>query len=184
MKVDLKPQSRIYPLPVLLIGTFDKEGNPDLRTAAWGGIYDTNKVIICLSPSHQTTLNIQDTGYFSVSFGTKDTAVVSDYVGLVSLKDDKNKRTKAHLTLREGNYPCPLFKELPLTLECKLESQDSNGNVIGEILEIAAEDSILDEDGKVEVTKLRPIAYDPSRQLYYTMDKVVGEAFKIGEKLK
>ena len=62
MKVNLKPSTLFYPLPVLLIGTYDKEGNPDLRNAAWGGIYDNNKVILSLSEAHQTTLNIQDSG--------------------------------------------------------------------------------------------------------------------------
>ncbi len=109
MKVNLKPSTLFYPLPVLLIGTYDKEGNPDLRNAAWGGIYDTNKVILSLSEAHQTTLNIQDSGYFSVSFATEDTVEVADYVGLVSKITDKDKRKKTKLTIREGNFPCPLF---------------------------------------------------------------------------
>ena len=184
MKVNLKPSTLFYPLPVLLIGTYDKEGNPDLRNAAWGGIYDTNKVILSLSEAHQTTLNIQDNGYFSVSFATEDTVEVADYVGLVSKTTDKDKRKKAKLTIREGNFPCPLFRELPLTLECKLDHRDDNGNRIGEILEIVADDSILDEKGEVDIRKLKPIAYDPSQNKYYSRDKVLADAFKIGFNLR
>ncbi len=184
MKVNLKPSTRFYPLPVLLIGTYDKEGHPDRRNAAWGGVYDTNKIILCLSDAHQTTLNIQDNGYFSVSFATEEMVEVADYVGLISRKNDKNKRKKTKLTLREGNFPCPLFRELPLTLACKLDHRDENGNRIGEIVEIVADDSILDDNGKVDVRKLKPIAYDPSENKYYSMDKVLADAFKVGLNLR
>lgn len=178
MKVNLKPSTVFYPLPVLLIGSFDKNGNPDVRNAAWGGIYDTNKVILSLSEAHQTTRNIEDNGYFSVSFATEDTAKLADYCGRVSAKEVKDKVAKAGLTLREGNYPCPLFRELPLTLECKLAFRDTNGNRIGDIVGIVADDSILSADGRIDVTKLKPISYDPSHNKYYGRDKIVADAFK------
>lgn len=71
-----------YPLPVLVIGTYDENGNPDAMNAAWGGLYDADKVVLCLSAGHKTTKNIQAKGAFTVNFADGAHAVSADYVGM------------------------------------------------------------------------------------------------------
>ena len=109
----------VYPQPVLMIGTYDENGKPNLMNAAWGGQYDANQVMLCLS-SHKTTDNIKVTGAFTVSFATASTVVPCDYVGIVSAKQEPNKMEKAGFTTVKSKFVnAPIINELPLTLECK-----------------------------------------------------------------
>ena len=96
MRKDLGPKSFLYPMPVLMIGTYDENGEPDLMNAAWGSIYDYNQITISLG-SHVTTDNIRKNKEFSVSFATRKTVVASDYVGIVSKAKEPKKIEKAGL---------------------------------------------------------------------------------------
>ena len=79
----------------------------------------------------------------------------------------------------------PIIEELPLTLECELNYIDEkSGCVYGKIVNVIADDKILDESGNVDLNKLDPISYDPASRSYFTMGEEVGKAFSIGAKLK
>lgn len=105
----------VYPQPVLMIGTYDENGKPNLMNAAWGGQYDANQVMLCLS-SHKTTDNIKVTGAFTVSFATASTVIPCDYVGIVSAKQEPNKMEKAGFTTVKSKFVnAPIINELPLT---------------------------------------------------------------------
>lgn len=185
MKKELKVSTLFYPLPVLLIGTFDKDGNPDRRNAAWGGVYEEDKVILSLSSDHKTTENIKEKGVFSLSFAPLGREKEADYVGRVSAKAVKDKVKKAGFGSRKDVDGCPLFDKLPLTLVCKADHFDDNGNLVGKIRKVFADEEILDKDGKVDVTLLKPLAFDPSLNQYYVRDKVVGgKAFSLGKEIK
>ena len=97
MRKDFGSQTWMFPMPVLIIGTYDENGKPNAMNAAWGGIYDYNQIMICLS-SHKTTDNIRKNKAFTISFATEDTVVASDYVGIVSQNKVPNKIEKAGLT--------------------------------------------------------------------------------------
>ena len=151
-----------YPLPVLLVGSYEEHGNADLMNAAWGGLYDANKVILCLSAGHKTTKNILAKKAFTVSFADAKHVIASDYVGLVSANNEPEKLQKAgfHAVKSEQN-DAPHFEELPMTLECRLLKVAEDGNLIGEIVNISADESILNEDGSIDPEKLCPISFDP-----------------------
>ncbi len=173
----------VYPQPVLMIGTYDENGKPNLMNAAWGGQYDANQVMLCLS-SHKTTDNIKTTGAFTVSFATASTVVPCDYVGIVSAKKEPNKMEKAGFTTVKSEFVnAPLINELPLTLECKFLKCNEDGNVIGEIVNVSADESIL-TDGNVDYKKLDAIIFDPAAAAYIRLGDKVGNAFKDGAKLK
>lgn len=77
MRKNFGAQTWMYPMPVLIVGTYDENGKPDAMNAAWGGIYETNQIMLCLSASHRTTKNIKEKGAFTVSFGNcKDSCSV------------------------------------------------------------------------------------------------------------
>lgn len=174
----------VYPQPVLIIGTYDENGKPDAMNAAWGGQYDSNKVMLCLG-SHKTTDNIRLKKAFTVSFATASTVAASDYVGIVSANDAPDKMEKAGFTTAKSEFvDAPIINELPLTLECKLEKFNEDGNVIGEIVNVSADESILGENGKVDAKKLDAIIFDPVNAEYLRLGDKVGNAFKDGAKLK
>lgn len=180
---DAKPW--FYPLPVLLIGTYDENGNADLMNAAWGGLYDANKVILCLSAGHKTTKNILVKKAFTVSFADAEHVVASDYVGLVSANNEPAKLQKAGFhAVKSEQIDAPLFEELPMTLECKLLKVTEDGNLIGEIVNISVDERILNTDGAIDPEKLCPISFDPIRNVYVEMGDVVGKAFADGAALK
>ena len=110
----------LYPQLVLIIGTYDENGNPNAMNAAWGGMADYNKVMVCMS-SHKTTDNIDKTKEFTISFGDASHVVECDYVGIVSANKDADKMKKSKFTTSKAEYVnAPIINELPLCLECKL----------------------------------------------------------------
>lgn len=185
MRKNFGVKSWFYPLPVLIVGTYDKDGNADAMNAAWGGLYDANKVELCLSAGHKTTKNIKEAGAFTVSFADAAHVIPCDYVGIVSANNTPDKMSKAGFTTEKSTFVnAPIIKELPLALECKLDSITENGNIIGEIVNISADESILGADGAIDVMKLKPIAFEPVTNAYHVLGEQVGSAFKDGNQLK
>ena len=175
----------LYPMPVLIVASYDENGNSDAMNAAWGGIYNEDKIGICLSETHKTTKNILETKAFTVSVGTVDQITACDYVGLVSGNKDANKFTKAGFHAIKSNFVnAPLIQELPMTLECEFVSYDKESNyMIGKIVNVSAEESILNEYGKIDPQKFNPILFDPCNHEYLKVGDIVGNAFSEGKKL-
>ena len=185
MRKNFGAKSWLYPMPVLIVGTYDDKGTPNAMNAAWGGIYDTNLVMVCLADEHKTTENIKKTGAFTLSFATAETVVPCDYVGIVSANDVPDKFEKAgfHATKSEL-VNAPIIDELPMTVECRLLKFNEDGICIGEIVNVSADKSILDGDGKIDVKKLDPIIYDSVSHAYWGFGEKVGQAFFDGKKIK
>jgi len=175
-----------YPQPVFIIATYDEEGNPDAMNAAWGGINDTNELYMCLTASHKTVKNILARREFTVSMGTARTVVACDYVGIESANKVANKLEKAGFhTTKAEHVDAPLIDELEIAVECRLISYDpGTGRLIGEIVNVAADESVLDENGKIDVAKAAPISFDPFNNTYHVLGEKVGDAFRDGLKLK
>ena len=185
MRKNFGAKSWLYPMPVLIVGTYDEKGTPDAMNAAWGGVYDTNQVMVCLSDDHKTTENIKKTGAFTVSFATVKTVAACDYVGIVSANDVPNKFAKADFHATKSEYVnAPIIEELPMTVECKLIKFNEDGICIGEIVNVSADESVLDENGKVDAKKLDPIIYDGATHAYWSFGEKVGQAFSDGKKIK
>ncbi len=174
----------LYPQPVLIVGTYDVNGNPDAMNAAWGGQYNGSQVMLCLG-AHKTTENIRLKKAFTVSFATAPQVIASDYVGLVSANDEADKMGKAGFHTTKSEFvDAPLIEELPFTLECKLVKFNEDGNVIGEIVNVSADERVLDGDGKIDAAKLDAVVFDPVGAAYLRLGEKVGNAFADGAKLK
>ena len=187
MRKDFGSKSWLFPMPVFIIGTYDENGVANAMNAAWGGMYDTNQVMISLS-SHVTTDNIRKNKAFTISFATRQTVEASDYVGLVSLKKEPNKLEKAGLTVvKSDKVNAPLFKEFPVTIECELNSIDGEmgegATVVGDIINVSVDESVL-TDGKIDFNKFEPISYDPANNKYRVVKEEIADAFKVGMKLR
>ena len=174
-----------YPLPVLIIGTYDESGNADAMNAAWGGLYDANMVELCLSEGHKTTQNIKAKGAFTISFADADHVVACDYVGLVSANKVPDKLPKAGFTTQKSDFvDAPIIRELPMALECRLVKVTEDGNIIGEIVNVNAEEKVRGGDGLIDVAKLRPISFDPVHNHYLALGEKVGNAFSDGSAIE
>ncbi len=185
MRKNFGPKTWMYPLPVLIVGSYDENGKPNAMNAAWGGIYDTDQVMLCLSEGHKTYKNIKAKGAFTVSMATANYVVACDYVGMESGNKVPNKFEKAGFTATKSEFvDAPIINELPMTIECKLLGETPEGILIGQIVNISADESILDADGKISPELLKPITYDSVHHVYRTLGEVVGHAFQDGIALK
>ena len=175
-----------YPQPVLIIAAYGENDVPSAMNAAWGGISDYKEISMDLSKGHKTVKDLRARGAFTVSMGTLSQMVACDYVGVVSGNKVPDKVAKAGWHVEKSSFvDAPLIKELPLALECKLISYDEETGILkGEIVNVSADESILDEDGRVDVKKLQPITFDPFNNKYIVLGETVGDAFKIGLSLK
>lgn len=184
MRRNFGKQSWVLPQLVLIIATYDKEGRANAMNAAWGGMYDDNTIGICLG-SHKTTENIKESKAFTVSFADTKTLVPSDYVGIVSANDEPDKMKKAGFTtIKSECVNAPIIEQFPLALECKLVKITEDGFVIGEIVNVSAEQSVLSPDGKPDLDKLGLIVFDPIRAEYRKVGEKAGNAFSDGKSIK
>ena len=186
MRKDFGPQSLIYPEPVLMIASYDEEGNVDVMNAAWGGVSGSNEITMCLSPTHKSVENIVKIKEFTVAFGDADHVEECDYLGLVSAKDVPDKVARTGLTVGQSKHVnAPILEELPVYLDCKLKSYDEATHYIrAEIVNVAADESVLDEEGNIDLAKVRPIAYDGLNHNYNVLGEIVGKAFSDGKNIK
>ena len=186
MRKNFGAKAYLYPMPVLIIGSYDENGKPDAMNAAWGGISEETEISICISAEHKTTKNIIAKGAFTVSVADAENVVACDYVGIVSgnKEPDKIKKTGRH-TAKSEFVDAPLFDELPMALECKLISYDEETcRLVGEIVNVCADERILGDYGKIDLNKFSPITYDPVHHTYRKIGDVVGKAFSDGLTLK
>ena len=185
MRKNFGAKTCLYPMPVLIIGTYDENGMPNAMNAAWGGVYDTNQVMVCLADDHKTTENIKKSGAFTVSFATVKTVAPCDYVGIVSANDVPNKLERAGLHTTKSEFVnAPLIDELPVAVECRLLKFNEDGICIGEIVNVSADESVIDENGKVDAKKFDPIIYDGMTHAYWSFGDKVGRAFSDGKSIK
>ena len=175
-----------YPQPVLIIASYDENGIADAMNAAWGGISDDTQISMCLSAGHKTVKNILKRKAFTVSMADAAHVTECDYVGMVSANDvpDKLSRAGFHATTSEF-VDAPLIDELPMALERRLVRYDeASCRLVGEIVNVSADERILGENGKIDPAKLQPITFDPVNNAYLKLGEKVGNAFKDGVKLK
>ena len=175
-----------YPQPVFILAAYDENGIPNAMNAAWGGISEEAEISICVSADHKTTLNILHKKAFTVSMATAEQMVACDYVGIVSGNKvpDKFERAGFHATKSEF-VEAPLIDELPMAMECELVSYDPETcRLVGRIVNVSADEKVLNEKGKVDPAKLRPITFDPMNNTYLVLGEMVGNAFRDGLQIK
>ena len=189
MKKSLGAKTILYPTPVMLVGTYDAAGKPNIMTAAWGGICCSSPpcVAVSLRKATYTYGNIVQQSAFTINIPSEKYASTADYCGLVSGKK-ADKFAETGLTpIRSSLVNAPYIDEFPLVLECKLVRQIELGlhtQFVGEILDVKADANVLDGKGVLNVEKLQPFFYAPEANAYYGTGKRLGDAFSIGQALK
>lgn len=175
-----------YPQPVFILAAYGEDGTPNAMNAAWGGISDDKEISLCISAGHKTTADILARKAFTVSMATAAQVVPCDYVGIASGNNVPNKLEKAGWHTAKAEFvDAPLIEELPMAVECRLVSYDPEScRLVGEIVNVCADESVLDEEGRIDPDKLEPIIFDPIHNTYRKLGEKVGNAFRDGAALK
>lgn len=183
MRKNIGVKPALYPQPVMIIGTYNEDGTANAMNAAWGGMCGEDLIIIDLGP-HRTTENIKRTAAFTVSVADEKNVVEADYVGVVSGDDVPDKLEKAGWTTAKSDFVnAPIINELPMAFECELVEFSPYG-VVGKIKNVSIDESVLNEDGSLNIEKMGVITFDPINMAYVKLGEKVGNAFSDGNKMK
>ena len=186
MKKDLGVKPYLFPMPVLMIATYGENEKVDVMNMAWGGICDNDKVALNISKTHKTAKNIEERKAFTISIADVDHLEESDFFGTASANtmEDKFERTKM-TAVKSTRVDAPIIEEYPITLECKvakIQDDEFGFRVIGEIVNVLADEKVLDQDGKVDPNKINAFVFDQFKNGYYKIGEKVGQAWQSGRK--
>ncbi|MCD8341024.1 MAG: flavin reductase family protein [Clostridiales bacterium] len=187
MRKHIKTTEAIFPMPVLMVATYNEDGTVDVMNAAWGTMLERDHVILNLTETHKTVKNIKARKAFTVSIADAAHMVEADYFGVVSGNNTPDKFAKSGLTaLKSDLVDAPIIAEFPLCMECEfIQYQDGayGCGVIGRVVNTTADESVLDGD-RVDIEKVSALAFDPYTHGYYKVTQRVGNAFQDGLALK
>ena len=187
MKRNIKTTEAIFPMPVLMIATYNEDGSVDVMNAAWGMMLERDYVVLNLTESHKTVKNIKERKAFTVSIADANHVKEADYFGVVSGNNTPDKFKNSSLTeTKSNNVDAPIINEFPICMECEFIEYQSNEygcGVVGKIVNVSAEESVMKNDN-VDISLLNAIAFDPYTHGYYKVTERVGNAFKDGFELK
>ncbi len=184
MKKNIKTTEAIFPMPVLMIATYNDDGTVNVMNAAWGTMLERDQVILNLTESHKTVKNIRKRKAFTVSIANAKNVVPADYFGMASGNDTVNKFENSGLTyIKSENVDAPIINEFPICMECELLDGESNWGIVGKVVNTSANEEVMNGDN-VDIGLLEAIAFDPYTNGYYKITERVGNAFKDGLQLK
>lgn len=185
MKKDFGAQPYLFPMPVLMVATYGKDGKADVMNMAWGGICAHDFVTMSIAKERKTAQNIRERQAFTVSVADIPHLAEADFFGIASgnKMEDKFERSGLHAS-KSTRVDAPVIEEFPLTLECRaVEFRDDprlGYQIIGEIVNVLADETVLDEGGKINPARLNAFAFDQMRHGYYRIGEKVGQAFHDG----
>jgi flavin reductase (DIM6/NTAB) family NADH-FMN oxidoreductase RutF len=189
MKKSLGANTIIYPTPVWCVGSYDKDGNPNLMTAAWGGVCASRPPCLTVSLRQATYShgNIMEREAYTVNVPSAEFASEADYFGIASGRE-VNKFQVAGLTpVQSEIVDAPYVAEFPMVLECKLIQHYQVGShtlFIGEILDVKVDERVLSDEGKADIRLVSPIVYTPGYQEYFGIGQSLGKSYQLGLKFK
>lgn len=176
-KVSWKSGTFIYPIPAVMVSCGDMEKS-NIITVAWTGILNTNPATVYISvrPTRYSYNIIKETKEFAINLTTTKLARATDWCGVkTGAKFDKFKEMNLHK--EKANFiNCPLIKESPVSIECKVKEIKNLGShhmFIADVLSIDADDKYIDENGAFDISKCDLIAY--ANGGYYSLGKKVGK---------
>ena len=184
MKKSIKTTEAIFPMPVLMIGTYNEDGSANVMNAAWGTMFERDQVILNLTETHKTVKNIRERKAFTVSLANAKNVLAADYLGMVSGNNTPNKFENSGLTsTKSENVDAPIINEFPICMECELLEDESNWGIVGKVVNTLVDEEVM-TNGNVDINLLEAIAFDPYTHGYYKVTDRVGNAFKDGLQLK
>lgn len=187
MKRSIGAKTIVYPTPVFLVGSYDQAGQPNIMTAAWAGICCSRPpcVAVSLRRATHSHAGLMARRAFTLSIPSQTQVREADYAGLVSGRDGDKFKALGLTPKRSELVDAPFVEECPMVLECKVLHVHELGlhtQFVGEILDVKADEDMLDGRGQPDIRKVRPILYAPGTQEYFSVGELLGPAFSIGKK--
>ena len=188
MKQSLGAKTLLFPAPVLMVGTYDRAGKPNLMNAAWGGICSSDPpcVTVSLRKARHSYDSILERKAFTVGIANESKMTEADYVGIASGRDADKFAVAGLTAIRSDLVDAPYAEEFPLVLECRLLHTLEIGihtQFIGEIVDVKADRDTLSEDGLPDILKIKPLVFDTAHRGYHSVGPLLGKAFSVGKKL-
>ena len=189
MKKSLGAKTLLFPTPVLMVGTYDQEGKPNLMNAAWGGICRSQPPCVAVSMRKATYSHaaIVERKAFTVGIACESKMVEADYIGIASGRDVDKFASTGLTPVRSELLDAPYAAEFPVVLECRLLHIVEIGlhtQFIGEIVDVKADAAVLGDDGLPEITKIKPLVFDTAHRGYHGIGPLLGKAFSVGKDLQ
>ncbi len=185
MKKSLGAKTLVYPCPDWIVGTYDENGKPNVMAAAWAGV--------CCSKPPCITVSLRKATYsygclmhskaYTINILSEDQLVEADYFGIASGRDEDKFAKSGFTPVKSELVNAPYIKEAPLILECKIIHTYEIGlhtQFIGEIMDVKAEENVLDSEGNPSIEKVRPIIYATGDREYFSIGKKLERAYKVG----
>jgi len=188
VKQSLGAKTLLFPAPVLLVGTYDRDGKPNLMNAAWGGICCTQPpcVSVSLRRARHSYAAIVERKAFTIGIASEAQMKAADYVGIVSGRDVDKFAATGLTPVRSELVDAPYAAEFPIVLECRLLHTLEIGLhtlFVGEIIDVKADAAVLDADGMPDILKIKPLVFDTSHRGYHGIGPLIGNAFAVGKEL-
>ena len=187
MTKNLGVKPYLFPMPTYMIGTYNENDTVDVMMMAWGGICAEDMVALNLEAEHKTVVNLEARKAFTLAVPGTDTLRESDFLGIATANKmtDKFERTGLHAVKSEA-VDAPIIVEYPITLECEvveMQSQPYGLRVLGRIVNVIADEKVLDDTGKIDAGKVQAFAFDQMQNGYYAIGPKVGQAWHSGADL-
>ena len=187
MKKELAVKPYLFPMPVLMIATYNDDGSVDVMNMAWGGICAENMVSLNIGEEHKTSKNIKKRGAFTIRLADTAHLEAADFFGIASGNTMSDKFERSGLTATKSKkIDAPIIEEFPLTLECKVvedKTEIYGHHVLGEIIGVLADEAVVDEKGRVDPSKLNAFVFDQFQSGYYAIGEKIGTAWQSGAHL-
>jgi flavin reductase (DIM6/NTAB) family NADH-FMN oxidoreductase RutF len=188
MKKSLGAKTLLFPTPVLLVGTYDREGKPNLMNAAWGGICCSQPpcVAVSLRKATYSYAAIIDRQAFTVGIPAEARMKEADYVGIVSGREVDKFAVAGLTAVRSAVVDAPYAAEMAVVLECRLLHTLEIGlhtQFVGEIIDVKADGAVLDDDGLPDILKIKPLVFDTAHRGYHGIGPLLGKAFSVGKEI-
>lgn len=187
MTKNLHAKPYLFPMPTYMIGTYNEDDTVDVMMMAWGGICAEDMVALNLEAEHKTVANIESRKAFTLAVPGTDTLRESDFFGIATANKmaDKFERSGLH-AVRSERIDAPVITEYPITLECQvieMQSQPYGLRVLGKIVNVIADEKVLDGAGNIDASKIHAFAFDQMQNGYYAIGEKVGQAWHSGADL-
>jgi flavin reductase (DIM6/NTAB) family NADH-FMN oxidoreductase RutF len=189
MKKSLGAKTIVFPTPVFIVGTYDKENKPNAMSVAWGGISCSDPACVSISvrEATYTYANILDKKSFTVNIPSQEHIKEADYFGIVSGRSEDKFASTGLTPVKSDIVDAPYIKEFPFVLECSLLHSVKVGLhtlFIGQIKDVKADEEVLSPEGVADIEKIKPLIYNPANRTYYGVGKYLANAFSVGRKDK
>ena len=188
VKQSIGPRTIAFPTPTWVVGTYNREGTPNIMTAAWGGICCSRPpcIYVALRKATYTHGNIMNRRAYTVNIPSENYVMEADYCGIASGREVDKFVTCGFTPVKSSIVDAPYIDEVPLVLECnvlKIVELGLHTQFVGEIMDVKSDSSVLTEDGLPDIAKVKPIIFEPSNRRYYGLGSTIGQGFSIGKRL-